>query len=180
MEAPKYDEWHVCSLHKHFRVGKKVLNLGWDQVRPGDHLLSFRLSLILRILLTHFLDELLISGRQFLWHSLCMVKFLLLDAGFKLSLVLQGLSAHFFLTSNTLFVGFPALVSHLLFLLEHLLVSLEIELHLVFGLPLVHFELKLLGLPTFFFCYLRFLHLQLATNMKKSIPTLYSLLFPAT
>jgi hypothetical protein len=99
-----------------------------------------------------------------------MVKFLLLDAGFKLSLVLQGLSAHFFLTSNTLFVGFPALVSHLLFLLEHLLVSLQIELHLVFGLPLVHFELKLLGLPTFFFCYLRFLHLQLATNMKKKHP----------
>jgi len=154
--------------------------LGSGQIKPGDHLLSFRLSPFLYILLTKFLDELLISGRQLLCKSLLMVKFLLLDAGFELSLILQSLSAHFFLTSNTLFVGFSALVSHLLFLLEHLLVSLQIELHLVFGLPLVHFELKLLGLPTFFLCYLRLLHLQLATNINKSIPTLYSLLFPAT
>jgi len=109
--------------------------------------------------------ELLIFEGHVLCKSSRLVKFLLLDAGFELCLILQGLSTHFLLASNTLFVSFSALLSHNLFLLQHLLVSLQIELNLVFGLPLTHFELKLLSFPALFLCYLRLLHLQLAKKI---------------
>lgn len=111
----------------------------------------------------HLLERLLLNG--LLLHA-SLLKCLLLETGLELVLVLHGLSLHLLLSGHRVFVHRPPLLAHLFFLCQFLLISLQLKLYLVLGLPLAHFYFKLLSLAAFFLSDLHFLDCQLSSNSR--------------
>ena len=91
-----------------------------------------------------------------------LVKLLLLDAGLELILVLECLTLHLLLTRDAFLISLATLLSHSLFLLQLRPVTLQFELHLVLGRPLVHLLLVLDRLTLLLLLNLSLLDLQLS------------------
>ena len=84
-------------------------------------------------------------------------------------LILEGLPLHIFLTSQTFFICLSALLPHLLFLSELLLIALQLELHLVLSLALFHLLLILDSLSLLFFLHLCFLDAKLPVERDEKL-----------
>ena len=125
------------------------------------------------------LNELLTSCSELLLQSCFLVKFLLLYASFQLIFILECLSFEVFLLHNTLFVLFSPLSAHGLLSSDHLLVALQLQLHLVLRLSLAHFGFKLQRFSFLLFYDLSTLDFELAA-VENRVLTVNSPCFPST
>lgn len=145
MERSKNHYGHVQSLHQKLGVHEHLLESASDHVESRDQVLSLSFATVFFGLCKHPRHEGAVFILQKTLRFQLLVNLLLLYARFELVFVLQSLSLHLFLLRDRVFIRLSSLLSHHLFLLQLLLVALQLQLHLVFCLTLLHFGLELQG-----------------------------------
>ena len=161
VERSEEEETEVASLGQEFGALEESAHLGTDGVDSSNNFLFLSFSILNGPLAYHVAFKSLLASQVFLLLTHLLVKLLLLDASLELVLVFEGLSLHLLLSRNRVFVCLSSRLLHRFFLLQLLAITLQFELHLVFGLTLGHFRLKLSGLSLFFLGNLRSLDGQL-------------------
>lgn len=146
-----------------------------DHADSGDEGLPLGFTPLRSLLMHHFRIEGLLLGRELLRVLLLLVELLLLDGGLELVLVLERLPLHLLLPLDTFLVSLAALLPHLLFLLQLVLVALQLELHLVFSLSLLHLLIELNRLAFLLLDDLSLLHLELPNSREGRTNTIQSL-----
>jgi len=150
MESTETNEEEVGGLGEELGVHEHGLGAAACHVEGGDNVLSLGLASVALGIVEQVLHKILILlcehdlGCEFLLQAL------LLESCLHLIFVLNSLSADGFLLRDALFIALSSLLAHALFLPQALLVTLEFELHLIFGPALAHFCLVLHGLALLF------------------------------
>lgn len=161
MESSKANKEQVCCFGYKLRVHKHRRCRAASHVKGSDDVLSLGLSAVTFSLVEKVLHKPSVFVRQLLLGRKFLLKSLLLQSGFHLILVLDRLSPHLLLLTDTLFISLSAHLAHLLLLSQSFLVSLELKLHLILRSAFGHLRVVLCSLSLFLLLDLHSLDLEL-------------------
>lgn len=165
------------SWNQEFRVAQKLSELAGHQVHCGYNILLLSFSFFKLSIFEKLIDKRLVLSCQFLLRPKFLLQFLLLEWSLKLILIFECAPSHGLLPLNRFLVFKSRLLSHLLLVCHLLLISLQLQLNLIFGSSFWHFCLVLEGLTPFFLLDLWSLNFHFARiGIKVSFVDTYTLL----